>query len=495
LETLSGVRLDKHDDQCPPTRVIDVGPSDGSQLPRLLLTQGCRGKYVTLSHCWGSPDWNILRTTKDTIQPHLKVLQYENMSQTYRDAVTVTRAVGIQYLWIDSLCIIQDDNTDWERESNIMGLIYERAYLTIAASAIEKSIDGLFLPRPAQPPVIELPYINISGEKEGSVFIAARPQYPKPARPDMALSALSGRAWATQEWILSRRIVHYMETGLIWTCKRVTRDEMGSNSKADETKPDWDIIIDKYSKRQLTYEKDRLVALQGLANEMKKRRLDRYIYGMWTGDFPSQLSWIREGILLRNEHLPDVPWWSWASTIGSVKSFKKSVFVYWSNWQDACRFSSVDDDGVLTLKGRMRKENGFRLQSLESFYRGHSPGTRLNFEWKFDLEDEMLPTNLEKREISLIVDDFGDYIGWVVLDGIYPLTGHAHYFLISEERKEIDETHYNFEYENRHRRCQVLLLQPCTRHMMTFIRIGVGIMGNNMRTWFHSVDEQDIRIA
>jgi len=91
-----------------PTRVIDVGPSDGSRSPFLWVPQvGKMGKYITLSHCWGPlPHFT---TTSHNLADRLHGIRLADLPKTFRDAVAITRALGVRYLWIDSLCIIQDD--------------------------------------------------------------------------------------------------------------------------------------------------------------------------------------------------------------------------------------------------------------------------------------------------------------------------------------------------------------------------------------------------
>lgn len=116
-----------------PTRVIDVGSPDGRTEPRLYETSGEPGDYIALSHCWGGAQ--PLRTTKETICSLKTCIPWAELPNTFQDAIKVTRGLGIRYLWIDSLCIIQDDAQDWEREAANMAVIFEAAYLTIAATA------------------------------------------------------------------------------------------------------------------------------------------------------------------------------------------------------------------------------------------------------------------------------------------------------------------------------------------------------------------------
>jgi hypothetical protein len=120
-----------------PTRVIDVGiASSESPKPYLLCSDGLEGRYVALSHCWGTPSASNpgFKTETHNYAMMQAGIVFESMPPLFRDAVVTTWKLGIHYLWIDSICIIQDSKDDWEAESAKMGLVYRNAYVTIAAS-------------------------------------------------------------------------------------------------------------------------------------------------------------------------------------------------------------------------------------------------------------------------------------------------------------------------------------------------------------------------
>jgi hypothetical protein len=127
-----------------PTRLIDVGHNGAT--PRLVLTEGGRGEYLTLSYCWGST--NQSTTTLANLNDRLNVLPLNSFCQTHRDAIEITRRLGFQYLWIDAICIVQDDLADWNRQSAKMFNIYRDSVLTIAASWARDADEGIFAWRP-----------------------------------------------------------------------------------------------------------------------------------------------------------------------------------------------------------------------------------------------------------------------------------------------------------------------------------------------------------
>lgn len=139
----------EHHERCPspglpslPTRVVFVGSDDTE--PHLYITCGEHARYAALSHCWGSEDKSPPRTTHKTLNRRLSGMSFGELPKTFQDAVTITRRLGLQYLWIDSLCIIQDSQSDWEAEAANMATVYQNAYVTIAAEAASNSQEGCF---------------------------------------------------------------------------------------------------------------------------------------------------------------------------------------------------------------------------------------------------------------------------------------------------------------------------------------------------------------
>ena len=101
-------------------------------------------KYVCLSHCWGPPQRRPHCTTKENLNDHLTAIPWDKLPQTFKDVIQLCTELGIQYVWIDSLCIVQNDHPGWEREAKKMGEVYENAVFTIAASSAQDSSFGLF---------------------------------------------------------------------------------------------------------------------------------------------------------------------------------------------------------------------------------------------------------------------------------------------------------------------------------------------------------------
>jgi hypothetical protein len=123
-----------------PTRVLDVLASDRSVA--LLGTRGQRGRYMALSHSWGMS--SRLMATASTLEDLKGGIAISFLPKTFQGAIHITKKLGIKYLWIDCLCIVQDDPLDWEREASAMGQVYRSSYLTLSAASSTDSNTGCF---------------------------------------------------------------------------------------------------------------------------------------------------------------------------------------------------------------------------------------------------------------------------------------------------------------------------------------------------------------
>jgi hypothetical protein len=161
-------------------------------------------QYVALSHRWGSPEFPVPRTLEANLATHTKKgLRYEELPKTFRDAIDVTRAMGNGYLWIDSLCIIQDSPDDWKKEARRMAIIYDNAVFTIAAMDAENSSQGLF------PTTVG------------------------------CMDTLESRAWVCQERMLAPRTLMFAKNSVSWECRQASAN---SESPAFEQETDGTII-------------------------------------------------------------------------------------------------------------------------------------------------------------------------------------------------------------------------------------------------------------
>ena len=138
-------------------------------------------------------------------------IDISTLPRNFQDAILVTRKLGIQYIWIDSLCIIQDDLRDWEKEAKLMEQVFSSAYCTIAASSAKDSTVG-FLSAREPAPFVRVPYTSKS-----CLFVCeAMDDFHR----DVGVGELNTRAWVLQERALSRRTLHFTKTQTYWECGR-----------------------------------------------------------------------------------------------------------------------------------------------------------------------------------------------------------------------------------------------------------------------------------
>lgn len=371
-----------------PTRLVDVRLPDMSENVKLFeprqsgIDNNSDLEYATLSHCWGETEH--ITTKSSTLGERKAGIAFSGLNQTFKDAVLVTRALELRYIWIDSLCIIQDSAEDWETESSLMGSIYGSGAINIAADAADDGDQG-FLSKKLP---LCFPYA-LSGKKELKGIL-----YVKAAKRERWLEYsgnLRRRAWVFQEYNLSARSIRYGMNGLIWECRhgcyfdsevifeenqlrREARalknfslqvDSISLSSAASEISDimtAWRKLVNEYSKKELTFEKDMLPALSGLASLVHAATGDQYLAGIWRSDLPEALQWVPEVPNWRSTSSL-APSWSWAAskkscpivypssraTQSEVRILDAGVVLFGKN-----QFGSVSD-GFIKLEGLLKK--------------------------------------------------------------------------------------------------------------------------------------------
>lgn len=285
-----------------------------------------------------------LKTTSENLESHQENIPFGALPKTFQDAVIVTNAIGLQFLWIDSLCIVQDDKAEWQEESAVMGAIYENARLTISACAAKDSTEGCFRSIRHSQQTVDVPYYSMIDKTDGIFYIGANMSYD----PSPDWSPLRDRGWAVQEWRLSRRLLHFTRGGLSWQCNRLQVCERGVQRDFNDY-PEWDSLIETYCRCQLTFETDRLIALQGLATEMQKESRDQYHAGIWEAHLPLQLLWMNCRSLVGIQNQLIAPSWSWASQPGSK--------VVWETLEDL-------EDAMILASCNMVTQNPSKLVAI-----------------------------------------------------------------------------------------------------------------------------------
>jgi hypothetical protein len=297
-----------------PTRLLDIHPSKGVNV-RLIESRSLTNvRYIALSHCWGSGRPLVLtRALYHRFRNRINIL---DMPATFRDAVELCRRLKVRYLWIDSLCIIQDDVQDWAREARAMASVYTGAYLTISASLSASDSEGFLWERPIDDLVTTIGMFNQEG-CVSDIAVQMCDSYKEGLNTRNLVSGvrsvadtepISLRAWTMQERFLSRRKLLFCHDQVFWECQQHTRSENGITFPTYDFRVDnlwtqragyqeWYRLLGDYSQCAITYESDVLPALSGLVQEVSQMSpLASYCAGIWLDDISKALAWcVRRG--------------------------------------------------------------------------------------------------------------------------------------------------------------------------------------------------------
>jgi len=332
-----------------PNRLLDVkafGSSSECDL-KLVTTKDLkranpRPEYITVSHCWGSPSKRPIITSKANLQERMMRITFNSLPKTFCDAVRITRQLDQRYLWLDSLCIIQDDEADWAIESELMGNIYSNSYCTIAALSSCDSTIGFHRESVKHSTAGAIADVEVDHKgKSVSRFrlLQHRPRdwqleyngvysHGTTSTKPENIAPLRFRAWALQEQELSQRAMHFGKGQLLWECKELRAtaqlpwvDATVLPLLCNRQEPDypvhkWYTLVEEYALRSLTFDHDKLPALSGLASRYQAAFPDsQYIAGLWTKQFPRALLWYSQRREGRRSNSYIAPTWSWASLI------------------------------------------------------------------------------------------------------------------------------------------------------------------------------------
>jgi hypothetical protein len=330
-----------------PTRLIHVGTA--SVDPHLVERLNSKAPYISLSYCWGKK--RPLVTTRETLSQHCKGIAWSSIPATFQDVMILARSLGIEYIWIDAMCIVQDDAEDWNREATLMASVYGNSYFTIASLLAHDAEAGIFQKSAATPSVLEIP---APGNDGADTVI-----YARQALTHMQSSRgypLLQRGWTYQEQLLSPRVLYVEEYEISWECNAIKwcccQHEHDATDFVHHHKADfsrflrtrhiepyidshlavedrlrvacrhmWQQLTSSYTKKLLTKLTDRLVALAGIAEVFGQVKQCRYIAGLWEDDIVHGLLWYCfEGENVGWRAPPEfiAPSWSWASVDCSI---------------------------------------------------------------------------------------------------------------------------------------------------------------------------------
>lgn len=381
---------------------------DSQKSPKLRVVQTSGStvplQYAALSYCWGGDQALKLMSHNSTEFSH--DLPLNALPATLRDAITICVSLNISFLWVDSLCIIQDDEVFKLQEIAEMSRIYKHAQLTICASSAASATEGFLSPRQSpfiKDQVFKFPCYSEDGV-ESSIFAGylsamAMSKYdndneeerlpgPRPALRssgpglEALREPLDRRGWALQEQLLSNRVIFFKRNQLQWKCQSlpdgeywvdgfegnlstqpVARPMLPAAPKEDDASwSSWkgramkayNAIVEDYSSRDLSVEVDRPLAISGIARHFAEMfgSSDQYVAGLWASRLPWGLLWAkkRESWKSRGPEKYVGPTWSWTSCRHSIQAR------YWYIW-DTESYAIQSSSEFVRYAPRMRIES------------------------------------------------------------------------------------------------------------------------------------------
>ncbi|QDS71992.1 hypothetical protein FKW77_001655 [Venturia effusa] len=391
-----------------PTRLIELtGPNEESGRLRLVETKNWSSHtplepYMTLSHCWGETEtFKMFKTVPENVGQFLDNIDLDKMPKTFRNVIGLAWRLEIQYVWIDSICVIQGDNGDFGSEAHHMHSVYRHSYLNVAAAASPNGDGGLYSersPREIASTPLNVEESEILGNKSWLLLpgdMWARQLLQEP---------LYKRGWVFQERLLSPRLVHFGSKQVFWDCAtksacevfpngvpepldidsaterrwrerlqrasmiREGRDLVGEADVSIETL--WRTAISNYTTCALTKSTDKLIACWSIA-KLVRDMLDneRYAVGMWSFNLHKQLSW-RVLNYSKSKRIYDVakgrvPSWSWASIHGKLQELGCPVLL-------PPRLGNPADDNVYSITGHGGLPLTFRLREERDVFKAEN---------------------------------------------------------------------------------------------------------------------------
>ncbi|SJL09370.1 uncharacterized protein ARMOST_12748 [Armillaria ostoyae] len=329
---------------CLPIRVIDCKDPD---YPCLFISNNIEADYAVLSYVWGCKSQPHCTTTQN-LESYINGIPLANIPKTIIDAIIVTQKLGLRYLWVDALCILQDSKDDKAQEIKKIRYIFRDAYVAIIAACADSVNDGFLHVRSEKTKpwglgeIISLPFLCPDGGI-GTIQVQKEDNAPLPPT--------STRAWCLEERMLPQRKLIYAPHTLLYECHTKLVDIKGSidsvwlewtsnlpnpisvpdqalsnsnSSVNDEMRNIWESILEMYTTRKVTKPRDRLIAFSGIVEHFQEVWPDsKYIAGLWSHQLPESLLWCSCSPFKPRPQSYCAPSWSWASIDSGVEDFSR----------------------------------------------------------------------------------------------------------------------------------------------------------------------------
>ncbi|KAF1984612.1 hypothetical protein K402DRAFT_465135, partial [Aulographum hederae CBS 113979] len=410
-----------------PRRLINVSGVDKSH-GMFRICEGVEPSeaYACLSYCWGAPPHFIL-TTKKYVELTTIGHPVEDLPATLKQAMLFCCRLGVSWIWIDALCMIQDDHEDKLMEIKRMGGIFQNALVTFVVEGAASMIEGIFaISDPSHVGIDSVEIEELNQLHKGpfrSKKLRRQLQHPDhdafrhsshfvPQRYDDKTQILHSRAWTFQECLLSSRLIIFSSQELRWTCLAETSCECGVASgdvppnrfgfsgtllslfqeRNFEIGPagtpnfaklahGWNTLLQHYCTRQLSFNDDRAHGIDGVAQKFASAFEDRWIAGMWSESLLIWLYWTVAGTRTALKGSAKWPSWSWLSAVPTT-----GLLIIWdfaitmrtpiqpSAWGPNFRIHAIaddvlHDDMIASFMARREHMPNYYIEAHGSLYR------------------------------------------------------------------------------------------------------------------------------
>ncbi|KAM0342895.1 hypothetical protein ACHAPU_009099 [Fusarium lateritium] len=337
-----------------PTRLLDVRRALDQGQVRLVCPStspeafSAGTEYASLSHCWGTwgSDENPKLLTANLQSRQSDGLDWNKLPKTFQDAFKIASWLNLDWLWIDSLCIIQDSGSDWQNEASMMDRVYMSAKVNISADKGHDSRAGCFTKRKE----VDVTSLEFEAREIEQTWIVTTEN----TFAWMGSAPSLSRAWIHRERQLSTRILHFTAKEMVWECcglnkacfasetmpggspfdnifngetkfqiqlKDISDNRLSKEERLDKLHRLWNSTCQDLSDKSITYYGDFPVILSSLAREFHRLMPDdEYVAGLWRSTLAESLTWCLPGDKPR--YLGYIaPSWSWLSSATPMQMY------------------------------------------------------------------------------------------------------------------------------------------------------------------------------